>query len=123
MAPVGGQTVTGARLAKKLLANSGDVTKLIGPSGDAGGKILKQVPDNWLMKPAKKCNWTRFVDPSNPHKSVRTMEGNTSSRFPNSRQPYTKQIKDGSHIDINGNRVPHNSPDAHIPTSLFIFRR
>ena len=77
------------------------------------------VPRNWLEKPSKIGGGRRFIDPANPHNSVRVMPGDSKSPFPNSRNPYVRWIRNGQSLDINGNVVAKNTPDAHIPLSIF----
>lgn len=82
----------------------------------------KGVPGDWVAKPSKTGGGTRFVDPSNPHNSLRVMPGNPDSPFPNSQSPHVRVTRNGQAIDNAGNVVPKNSPDAHIPlgTSSFL---
>jgi RHS repeat-associated protein len=78
------------------------------------------VPADWIAKPSKTGGGTRFVDPKNPHNSVRVMPGDDpNSPFPNSRQPYVRHLRDGQSLDVNGNVVPKNTPEAHIPAKDF----
>lgn len=85
------------------------------------GKRPGGVPPNWIRKPSKDGGGVRFIDPNNPHNSVRVMPGDPSSPHPNSRMPYVRRMKDGSSYDVNGNVVPHRSPDSHIPVQVFRF--
>jgi len=62
---------------------------------------------------------TRYVDPANPHNSVRVMPGDPNSPFPNSQKPYVRHMRNGQSLDVNGNVVPKNTPEAHIPLKKF----
>jgi RHS repeat-associated protein len=102
--------------------------RLIGPAGDAGGTVLKQIPSNWIMKPAKNGPGTRFIDPTNPSSHIRVMRGKPNSPFLNSRNPYTVRYVNGSPVDQFGNRIPNLlgrhqnlSPALHVPVEQFRF--
>jgi len=90
---------------------------------EAAGGIArpKGVPADWVAKPSKTGGGTRFVDPANPHNSVRVMPGDPKSPFPNSQRPYVRHLKDGQSLDVNGNVVPKNTPEAHIPLEDFVW--
>ena len=77
------------------------------------------VPAAWVEKPSKTGGGVRYVDPENPHNSVRVMPGDPNSPYPNSQQPYVRHLKDGQSLDVNGNPVPKNTPEAHIPLEDF----
>lgn len=96
---------------------------LLGKADDAAGGIArpKGVPADWVAKPSKTGDGTRFVDPANPHNSVRVMPGDPKSPFPNSQRPYVRHLKDGQSLDVNGNVVPKNTPEAHIPLEDFVW--
>lgn len=47
------------------------------------------------------------------------MPGDPNSQFPNSQVPYVRHTKDGNALDVNGNVVSKNTPEAHIPLSEF----
>lgn len=81
----------------------------------------KGVPVTWIAQPTRSGGGTRFVDPSNPHNSVRVMPGNPNSPFPNSQRPYVRHIRDGNSLDIEGKVVSKTSPDAHIPLEEFVW--
>lgn len=81
----------------------------------------KGVPYSWVAKPSKKGGGTRFVDPANPHNSVRVMPGDPKSPFPHSQKPYVRHLKGGQSLDVNGNVVPKNTPEAHIPLDDFVW--
>jgi RHS repeat-associated protein len=102
--------------------------KLIGPAGDAGGTVLRQIPRNWIMRPAKKGAGTRFLDPANAGNHIRVMRGNPSSPFLNSRAPYTIRYIDGYGVDMFQNKIlnptgilQNKAPSLHVPASLFKF--
>jgi RHS repeat-associated protein len=61
------------------------------------------VPDDWIVKPTWKNDGKIYIDPNNPHNRVRVMDDG-----------YMKVQKNGRCLDVNGNEVPSNSPDAHI---------
>ena len=65
------------------------------------------VPDNWIEKTTRKNNGKIYIDPNNPHNRVRVMDDG-----------YMKVQKNGQCLDVNGNPVPSNSPEAHIPSDV-----
>lgn len=77
------------------------------------------VPSNWIRKPSKTGGGFRFIDPNNPHNSVRVMPGDPSSPFPGSIMPYVRWVQNGRSLDVNGEVVPRHSSDAHIPVQIF----
>jgi hypothetical protein len=87
----------------------------------AGGDAPRPagVPEDWVAKPSKIGGGTRFVDPQNPHNSVRVMPGDPNSPYPNSQQPYVRHIRNGQSLDVDGNVVPKDTPEAHIPLEKF----
>jgi RHS repeat-associated protein len=72
-------------------------------ASQAGGRP-SIVPDGWVEKMARKGNGRVFYDPSNPYNSVRVMEDG-----------FMRVRVNGHYVDVNGNEVLRNSPDAHIP--------
>lgn len=83
---------------------------LLKPPGHGSGGVNQAsgrpsiVPDNWIDKPTMKNNGRIYIDPDNPHNRVRVMDDG-----------YMKVQRNGQCLDVNGNEVPSNSPDAHIP--------
>jgi hypothetical protein len=87
-----------------LLKPPGGSTKPTGATKAGGRPSI--VPDNWTSKPTVKGNGVIYIDPENPHNRVRVMDDG-----------YMKVQKNGQCLDSNGNPVPSNSPDAHIPVN------
>jgi RHS repeat-associated protein len=77
------------------------------------------IPDDWIPQPSKKGGGTTYMDPANPYNRIRVMPGNPNSPNPAQRQPYVKWMRDGHYLDKNGNAVPGDSPEAHIPVNEF----
>ena len=48
------------------------------------------VPDEWRIVPTRGDGGVRYYDPTNPGNSVRVMQGNPNSPFPNSQAPYVR---------------------------------
>lgn len=80
------------------------------------------VPRNWVAKPSRNGGGTRWVDPANPHNNVRVMPGDPKSPYPNSQKPYVRHTRNGQAVDVHGNTVPKNTPDAHIQFKDFKWR-
>ncbi|MCB2380468.1 DUF6443 domain-containing protein [Hymenobacter sp. BT635] len=118
------------RVVATEVATGAKATKLIGPAGDPGAVVTKQIPKGYKAVPAGKNNeGTSFQlsDPkkpnSNPNSTVRVMPGNKNSPHPEQQVPYVKQVKNGQQLDAQGNRLPSgNVGPAHIPRDSFIFR-
>jgi RHS repeat-associated protein len=87
------------------------------PDSKAADDRPPNVPADWVKQPSKKGGGTVYVDPKNPHNRVRVMPGNPNSPNPAQRQPYMKVQVNGQTVDANGNPVPSDSPEAHIPLS------
>jgi len=89
-----------------------------------GTRVRPQgVPENWRIRGANTPGGVRYYDPSNPGHSVRVMQGNPNSPFPNSQTPYVRWQYHGQPLDVHGNVLPSKfSPDAHIPLQDFRFR-
>jgi RHS repeat-associated protein len=101
-----------------------DVIKQIGPAGDAGATVTKQIPTDYIKKTSDNGQGTKFIDPKNPSgNNVRVQSGNPNS--PNSAQqkPYVKQTQNGKTVDVNGKQVDPKSKEAHIPREEFKFRK
>ena len=81
----------------------------------------KGIPDDYVIKPSKKGGGTQYVNPNNPHDRVRAMPGNPKSPNPSQQTPYVKRQVDGKFLDKDGNVVPGDSPEAHIPFDQFNF--
>jgi len=103
--------------------------KQIGPSGDPGGVVLKQIPDGWIMKPAKgKKGGTAFIDPQNPNGNhVRVMNPDPGNPNPIKQVPNVRQHLQGQYVDKYGNRLGGNAKkhleESHIRRSEFKFRK
>ena len=85
-----------------LLKPPGVSTKSTGTS-QAGGRPAI-VPSDWIEKATRKNNGKIYIDPENPHNRVRVMDDG-----------YMKVQRNGQCLDVNGNEVPSNAPEAHIP--------
>ncbi|MDO3696056.1 RHS repeat-associated core domain-containing protein, partial [Wenyingzhuangia sp. chi5] len=140
--PGAGLAAGGAKLGKKFAKVAGkadDVVeatmktanttkksvKAIGPAGDAGGTVMKQLPENMQknLKTTTNKQGTIYKDPKNPGgNNVRTQTGNPNSSFPAQQKPYTKQVKNGKMIDKNGSEVKPDSDAAHQPTKDFKYQ-
>ena len=100
-----------------------DVVKQIGPAGDAGATVTKQVPSNYGMKTTKNNEGTMFTKPnSKGGDNVRVQRGNPNSPNPAQQKPYVKQVVNGKTVDVNKNQVPSDSPESHIPVDKFKFK-
>lgn len=111
--------------ATKAIDKGADAMKAIGPAGDAGGTVMKQLPDNMQsnMKTTKNGQGTIFKDPNNPSgNNVRVQSGNPNSPNPAQQNPYVKQVKDGKTVDVNGKQVDPKSAESHIPKEEFKYK-
>jgi hypothetical protein len=85
-------------------------------------QIPAGIPDIWRIRPTQGEGGTLFYDPTNKGNAVRVMQGDPSSPFPNSQSPYVRWQRNGQALEVNGNVVPRNSPDAHIPLQNYKFK-
>jgi len=74
------------------------------------------VPESWKIQPTFGKGGTEYKNPAKPNQTVRIMQGDPKSPYPNSQNPYMRQTDTGGNfLNKNGNRVPRRSPDGHIP--------
>jgi len=94
-----------------------------GLSPAAGTRIRPAgIPDAWRVTGTKSPGGVLYRDPANAGDSVRVMQGNPNSPFPNSQGPYVRWQKNGQPLDQFGNQLPSAKvPEAHIPLSEFRF--
>ena len=115
--------VDNAAVVAKTVEKVNDVKK-IGPAGDAGATVTKQVPPDWTMKASKKGEGTVFKDPKNPSgNNVRVQSGNPKSPNPAQQKPYVKQTQNGKPVDVNGKQVDPKSKEAYVPKEDFRFKK
>lgn len=80
------------------------------------------IPDGWRITGTKSPGGVLYRDPNNAGNSVRVMQGNPNSPFPNSQGPYVRWQKNGQPLDRFGNQLPSAKlPEAHIPLNDFKF--
>ena len=77
------------------------------------------IPENSNLKITKSGAGMEYIDPQNVHNSVRLMPGKSHSPLPHQQAPYVKQKINGHFVDKYGNKVPGDSPEAHIPVLEF----
>ncbi|WP_396171198.1 hypothetical protein [Flavobacterium sp.] len=124
--PYAGDLAKGPKIAKGLdkISDAIDSVKKIGPAGDAGATVTKQVPSDWTMKTSKNGQGTVFKDPKNPAgNNVRVQSGNPNSPNAAQQKPYVKQTSNGKTVDAKGKQVPSNSAESHIPKKDFKFNK
>jgi hypothetical protein len=80
-------------------------------------KVFNKLPQAWKDLPGSKLadtqtglKWTKAEN-----HVMRIMEGNPSSPYPNSQNPYGRFVKNGSYYDINKNPVNSEAESGHIP--------
>jgi RHS repeat-associated protein len=116
-------SVGGTLGASAALATAPTVVANFGRAGAAaaeGSVVPKGI--NWKTTPTRGQGGVRYFDPKNSGNAVRVMPGNPRSPYPNSRSPYVRWQKNGQALDVNGNIVPKNTSDAHIPLDKFQFK-
>ncbi|MGL4745928.1 MAG: hypothetical protein ACRCXL_16280 [Dermatophilaceae bacterium] len=80
------------------------------------------IPDGWRVTGTNSPGGVLYRDPTNAGNSVRVMQGNPNSPFPNSQAPYVRWQKNGQPLDQLGNQLPSAKvPEAHIPLNDFRF--
>jgi len=108
----------------KTINNAIDAFKQIGPAGDAGATVTKQLPNSWIKKTSDNKQGTKFLDPQNPSgNNVRVQNGNPNSPNPAQQKPYVKQTQNGKTVDVNGKQVDPKTKEAHIPKQDFKYKK
>lgn len=80
------------------------------------------IPDGWRVTGTKSPGGVLYRDPTNVGNSVRVMQGNPNSPYPNSQAPYVRWQKNGHPLDRFGNQLPSAKvPEAHLPLKDFRF--
>lgn len=80
------------------------------------------IPENFRVRITESGAGMEYVYPTHTHISVRIMPGKPHSPLPYQQKPYVVHLKNGSALDKLGNKVPTNSPEAHIPFDEFVYR-
>jgi len=91
----------------------------------AGTRIRPEgVPEEWRIRQTRGKGGTEYFNPDKPNESVRIMQGNPNSPYPNSQKPYVRHMdSSGSHLDSIGNRGGSRRSETHIPLDQFKFRK
>lgn len=94
-----------------------------GLTPEAGTRIRPEgIPENWRITGTDSSGGTRYYDPSDPGNSVRVMQGNPNSPYPNSQAPYVRWQQNGQALDVFGNKLSSaKDAAAHIPLGDFRF--
>ncbi|MCU0972474.1 MAG: hypothetical protein MUF80_00715 [Burkholderiales bacterium] len=109
-----------AGLAYDLASDDAVAARGVGIVPKAGTRVRPAgVPENWRIRPSDSPGGTKYYDPKNRGNHVRVEQGNPNSPYPNSRNPYVREHRDGSYRDAAGNRVDHNDPAGHIPLDQY----
>jgi hypothetical protein len=89
-----------------------------------GTRVRPQgIPVGWRIRPTKGEGGVENYNPKNTNESVRVMQGNPNSPFPNSQEPYVRQRgANGIYFRSDGtlSTLPKGGlkdPAAHIPLS------
>lgn len=82
----------------------------------------KGIPEEFLVMVSDRGAGIEYVHPTNTHIRVRVMPGKIHSPNPSQQRPYVVQQKDGKAFDKQGNFVPLEKPESHIPLEEFIYR-
>jgi RHS repeat-associated protein len=98
----------------------GAATAFVRGGGNPVGMALASaipafIPKGWIQKPSNKGTGTKYVDPNNPHNSVRLEPAKPGSSNPGQQRDYMVVTKNGQTLDANGNPVPRQSLESHIP--------
>ncbi|MEN9654288.1 MAG: hypothetical protein RL235_400 [Chlamydiota bacterium] len=97
------------------------VRELIHETGMPTFPRPEAIPENYIVRITDRGAGMEYVHPMNTHLSVRVMPGKPHSPYSHQQKPYVIQMKDGKAFDRQGNLVPHESPEAHIPIDEFIY--
>ncbi len=92
------------------------------PDDDDIFKRPEGVPEDWERRPAKKGKGIVYEKPGSKGSTyVKIQKGNPNSSQPGQRVDNVRWVKDGKSLDRNGNVVPRNSEESHIPLEKFSF--
>ena len=80
------------------------------------------IPGNFRVMLSRDGGGMKYVHPLHTHESVRVMPGIPHGPNPCQQKPYVIHMRDGMALDPFGNKVPKNSPEAHIPIDKFVYR-
>jgi len=83
------------------------------PDPSAAATRPSFVPKGWIEKPSK--TGVKWVDPNNSYNQVRLEPAKPGSLNPGQQYDYMVVTKDGHTLDLNGNEVPRQSTESHIP--------
>ncbi|GAL85641.1 hypothetical protein MYP_2870 [Sporocytophaga myxococcoides] len=89
-----------------------------------------KIPSHWESKAENFGEGIKFYDPANPkYTHIRVSPGLYSSPFESSRVPNVKWSRDGSLLDVNGERIiksdgheQNKTPQGHIPYTQFQYK-
>lgn len=82
----------------------------------------KGIPENFKVRITGKGGGMEYVHPINTHIRIRVMPGKPHSPLPYQQKPYVIQKAEGKALDVLGNRISPDLPEAHIPLEEFIYR-
>ena len=88
----------------------------------------KGIPKNWRFRQSRGKGGFEYYNPKNRNESVKVMQGNPNSRYPNSQQPYGRQRDaSGTYYRADGTLSPEprggrSDGAAHIPLNQFEVR-
>lgn len=82
----------------------------------------ENIPRDWVKSPSKNSKGVKYTDPRNAGNEVRVQRGNPNNSQPGQQRDYVTWRRNGQYLDKNGNRVPRQSLESHIPIDEFIFR-
>lgn len=122
------QATAKTKQAKEALKGAKDTLFSKPPKGAKQipkGKIFKRpkgVPKEWIQKPSKNGEGTKYVDPKNSGTYVRIQKAAPKAQYPHQRIDYVRWQKNGRSLDKNGNIVSKRSAEAHIPVKDFKFK-
>ena len=81
----------------------------------------KNVPKDWVARPTKSGKGTIYQHPTEKGTYVKVEKGNPNASQPGQRYDNVRVQKNGQSYDINGNKVPQQSQESHIPLKDFKF--
>ncbi|MFO0109700.1 MAG: phage minor head protein, partial [Alphaproteobacteria bacterium] len=87
------------------------------------GERPKNVPKDWKAKPTKKGDGVVYEKPGSKGATyVKVQKGNPNSSNPGQRYDNVRVTRNGKSLDKNGNPVPKDSKESHIPLEDFRFK-
>ncbi len=106
---------------KGYTLSENQIRKILHQAGFQTFPRPKGIPNNFKVTFSNKGCGMKYINPQNPHESIRVMPGKPHSIKASQRKPYVIYQKHGKTLDKFGNIVDAASAEAHIPVDEFVY--